>query len=383
MKKNRMFFAAAGIALLLLSTSCTGIFNNKDKATAADQPPVSSDVSPVGSDVSFDDHKPYSLRVKNESGVDLVAFKGKIAKDSLISGVKANSTAGLKFDPKIFNATEDFALLFLTKEQYDANKNNLDAVKNQAFTSCYAFYNQNGENETLYRISSKLGGNAKLVLRNGTAYNIELRIDSPDGDVLGYVASRNANTVLNVEAGRDMVIYPVFRRYSKKTGEMYTIKPTTPKGNPIAAQKAFEEGEQVLRLGDLWANATLKNFTTGGCYVTLTNKVTTTGVVLMKNGEEVYTSTGVKTVNTGKSVTYFIPFPKAGDAYPATMNLTLGVSTFNGIQFNAKAFEFKRDHAYKFDVSGTSYDDMQPSDIEPYFPDDKPIDVDKALFGND
>lgn len=377
MKKSRVYCAAICIAAIVLSASCVGIFNN-DKGKKDNQTVDTS------SAVSFDDHKPYSLRVKNESGVDLIAFKGKIAKDSLISGVKAQSTVGLKLDNKLFNTTEDFALLFLTKEQYEANKNNLDAVRNQAFTSCYAFYNANGENEMLYRVSSKLGGDAKLVLRNNTKFNIELRVDSPDGDVLGYVAAQNSNTVLNVEAGKDMVIYPVFRRYSAKKNEMYSINPTLDDGSPVATQQVFKKGENELRLGDLWDTANMKNFTTGGCYVTLINAVKTTGVVLMNNGKEVVTSTGVKTVGIGESVTYFIPFPKAGNSvFPETMKLTLGVSTFQGKQFSTKEYEFKRDHAYKFTVNGRSYTDMQPTEIEPYSADDKPVDVEKALFGKE
>lgn len=303
---------------------------------------------------------------------------------SLYYPVRAHSEAGLKLDNKLFNTTEDFALLFLTKELYESNKNNLDAVKNQAFTSCYAFYNANGENEMLYRVSSKLGGDAKLVLRNNTKFNIELRVDSPDGDVLGYVAAQNSNTVLNVEAGKDMVIYPVFRRYSAKKNEMYTISPTTAKGNPIFSQRSFEAGEQEFRVGDLWNNATLTNFTTGGCYVTLINAVKTTGVVLMKNGKEVVTSTGVKTVNSGKEASYFIPFPKAGNSvFPDEMELTLGVSTFGGDSVDAKPFTFKRDHSYKFTAKGATHDDITVSDIEPYSADDKPVDVEKALFGKE
>lgn len=112
--------------------------------------------------VSWGDNKDYCVRVKNESSVNLVAFKGIIEKATLLGGVLSGATAGLKLVPELFTDSCDFALQFITEEQYKANANDLSKVKNAAFTSCYAFYNKNDENNILYRISSKLGGAAKL-----------------------------------------------------------------------------------------------------------------------------------------------------------------------------------------------------------------------------
>ena len=237
MKRTSAVFSAALIAVGLMVSGCKTNAEDTDNGPHGTKDPLSN--------VSFDDHRTYSVRVKNETDVDLVAFKGKIAKDTLIGGVKAHSEAGLKRNEQLFNATGDFALLFLTTEQYSANQNNLTKVQNQAFTACYAFYNKNGQNETVYRISSSLGGDAKLVLRNNTKYNIELRQNSPDGEVLGYVGANTASTVLNVASGTEMTIFPVFRRYSHKKNEMYTINPTTPEGDPLATQRSFEKGGMI------------------------------------------------------------------------------------------------------------------------------------------
>ncbi|MEL3904509.1 MAG: hypothetical protein P1P63_05300 [Treponemataceae bacterium] len=345
-----------------------------------------AEISDLSSVVSWEDEKSYCVRVKNESTVDLIAFKGTIEKENLLSGVKAHSEAGLKLVPELFTNTCDFALQFITKKQYEENKNNLSALKNQAFTSCYAFYNKNGENNILYRISDKLGGDAKLVCRNSTDFNIELRVDSPDGVILGYVPARNANLVLNVEAGKDMVIFPVFRRYSVKKNEMYSINPVTAEGNPLATQRSFKKGETVLNIAELRRNASLTNFTTGGCYVTMINNNSNTGVVFKKAADEVVTSLGVKTVNPSEAETYFIPFPKADDgSLPDSVKFKLGASTFASTTVyapNTETFELKKDCAYKITVSGTSMDSITVSDIEPYGENNK-IDVNKALFGKD
>lgn len=378
--KNLKFMVFAMLAIALLFYSCKFSASLKKEGNEGN---VSTGVSTI----SWDDHKDYCVRVKNESSVNLVAFKGSIEKSNLLSGVKAHSEAGLKLVPELFTNTCDFALQFITEEQYNANKNNLSALKNQAFSSCYAFYNKNGDNNILYRISSNLGGDAKLVCRNATDFNIELRIDSPDGEILGYVPARNANLTLNVEAGKDMVIFPVFRRYSAKKNEMYSINPVTASGNPLSTQRAFTKGEEVLNLADLWNNAKLDNFTTGGCFITLMNNHNSTGVVLRNGANEIVTSLGVKTVNPGKSVTYFIPFPKAGGkTFPDSIKLQIGASTFalpsTSYAGNTKTFEFQKDCAYKIVVTGNSPDEIIVSDIENFAENgSNKVDVNEALFG--
>ncbi|MDR1565700.1 MAG: hypothetical protein LBS48_00260, partial [Treponema sp.] len=74
----------------------------------------------------------YSVRITNNSSVDLVVFKGTVSKSTLMGGVKAkDSNHGMKKDPALFPATGDFPLVFITEDQYENNKNDLD-VLNQA-----------------------------------------------------------------------------------------------------------------------------------------------------------------------------------------------------------------------------------------------------------
>ena len=151
MKKKNLFFAAVCIMAILLSTACGNAFGNKGKDSNQGN-------TPAESTVSFDSFKPRSISVKNNTGVKLIAFKGEISSSTLISGVPAHaSNHGLRMDETLFNETGDFALLFLTEEVYNKNKNNLAAVKNSPFASVYAFYNKTGSNDLVYTISSKSG----------------------------------------------------------------------------------------------------------------------------------------------------------------------------------------------------------------------------------
>ncbi len=349
----------------------------------------------TGPVVSWENHSDYCIRVKNETAINLIAFKSAIEKDKMLGGIKAGDTVGLKRNPQLFAETCDFPVLFVTEEQYNKHKNNLSGLKD-IFTSLYAFYNKNAErnpdNEVLYRVSSKLGGDARVVCTNNSKYNIELRLNSPDGEVLGYVPSMHANIILNVTPLTDMVIFPVFRRYSPKKKEMYSIKPVDKFGKPIFDQKVFKVGDNNLELGALWEEANQAGFTTGGCYITLINNHSK-GMSLYKARERLRTSINVSTVNSGEQETYFIPFPTVGqNTLPDTLKLKIGAGHFvsGPVYTAAEFFEFKKDCVYKLEVTGST-SEVILSDITPYdisgnggVVEDgvgNKLDVEKALFG--
>jgi len=112
-----------------------------------------------------------ALVVKNETSKDLVAFKGRLSADALIGGVPAGAQQHyLEKKAGLFTKTEDFALIFLTLEQYNANKGNLGALENAPFTRVWAFYNASEPDlNTVINISGTLGGDNKLVIQNMTS----------------------------------------------------------------------------------------------------------------------------------------------------------------------------------------------------------------------
>jgi len=91
--------------------------------------------------VSFENYSSPSIRVKNDTGERLIAFKDTLTPSALISGIPAYASAhGLKNDPVLFNNTSTFVLILITEEQYKKNENNLSALNNYEFARLYAFY---------------------------------------------------------------------------------------------------------------------------------------------------------------------------------------------------------------------------------------------------
>jgi hypothetical protein len=129
--------------------------------------------------VDFTSHNdgPYSIIVSNNTSQRLVAFKGDLRADALIGGIPGgNKNHRLPYVPELFDKTEDFPLILLTEEQYNANKDNLLSQKNYPFTRVYVFYNKTGDNSIVYEIAEGLGGNNSLrIINPSSSLNVEIR----------------------------------------------------------------------------------------------------------------------------------------------------------------------------------------------------------------
>jgi hypothetical protein len=184
----------------------------------------------------------FSIKVKNDTNKKLVAFKGTPSANTLISGIPAGGGEhGLKKDAALFSSTSDFVLFIVTEEDYLANKDNPQVLENKPFTRLYAFYNTNSVNANVYRISSILGGNKRIVLQNATDYNIELRQDSQEyGQTIGYTTSQTYNTTFYVEAN-DYMVFPVFRKFNTVLGEIMSGYPVFQEAGPLEGKAWFTE----------------------------------------------------------------------------------------------------------------------------------------------
>lgn len=316
-----------------------------------------------GEKVSFENFQTRSISVKNNTGERLVAFKGAIESASLISGVPANaSNHGLKLDPALFSATGDFALLFLTEKVYNENKDNLAAVKNSPFASIYAFYNKTGSNDLVYTISSNSGGNAKLTLQNNSAFNVEIRCNSPEGEVLGYVGAYTANTVININPG-DYTLYPIFKKYIARDNEIYSVVPKFQKTKKPYAQDFAITDADSWNVGELWDASTLQ-LSSGGFYLTINNQ-SNTAVRFKKGTTEFETSLGIKGIKSGSQATFFVAFNKDADgAYPDSFSmetLTIGSALYPN---KIPAYTYKLDTKYTITIKGDQQDNLTLEPIE-------------------
>jgi hypothetical protein len=245
MKKTRFLFILLLVAgLVLRFTSCD---------------------SEKEADISFQSFSPASVYIDNNTIEKLIAFKDKISLNNLISGIPSYAlNHGLKKDAALFNITGPFALIFITEEQYNKNKANLENAV--VFARLFAFYHTEATVNSRYQISSKAGGTGRIILNNPTSKNVIIRMNGPTGEILGYVPPYIINMPLCVQAPDIYSLYPVITYYSPVTGELYSVIPTYASGEleglPYVKLIALSTADAVVswNLGGI-INETDFNFT--------------------------------------------------------------------------------------------------------------------------
>ena len=165
-------FLLIGMFVFFAFSSCKMISNSGDTGNSG-----SGGNSSVSGELDFTSYPTNSaIVVDNNSSENLVLFKNQLRSQNMIGAIEANAVNHhIKKDPALFGATESFTLIAITEEQYNANKADLNALKNTPFARLYAFYNADAENNTVYQISNALGGDCQIILQNTTSYNVELR----------------------------------------------------------------------------------------------------------------------------------------------------------------------------------------------------------------
>ena len=361
MKRIKRNFALALLAGAALSF---GIFAGCDNGSSGDDENGGGNAQ---TEDIFQSYSPGSISVDNMTNQRLIAFKGAVSASTLISGIPADCRGHmLKLDTKLFNKTGDFALYLLTEDQYNENKNDLTAVRNSPFAIIYAYYDKSAESTLSFPISQYSGGNGKLTLNNNSAFNCEIRINSPRGDILGYVGSYEVNKTVNMEPG-DYTLFPAFKKFvsnaNNGTGEIYTFEPkyvTT--GGPLSVDFAIDGTAQAWDVGNLYDPSRIA-LSTGGFYLTVNNQSRT--AVQFKNGNTEYeTSVGIRGIKSGASTTFFVAFTKLSDGtYPEKLEMQQLNIGGSGFPFYIPTQEFKLDTRYTVTVSGAEKDNLTLSTI--------------------
>jgi hypothetical protein len=261
----------------------------------------------------------YSVRIKNNSSVDLVVFKGTVSQSTLMGGVKAKeSNHGMKKDPVLFAETGDFPLVFITEDQYKENKNNLDALNQKPYTRVYAFYNKNGENNSIYEVSDKFGGVNELIINNLSSYTVELRRDGVYGEPLGFARNGMVNQKFYLETD-DYQLFPVFKKYIPTRDIIQTIYPKYSSGIPKSVSFGFgdDNGPRYTLDVKTYLDDNSTAMSTGAAYLVINNQ-SNSGIRLFKGGNFVTNSAGIATINNGLTKTFQIEMPTVpgtNDAY--------------------------------------------------------------------
>lgn len=304
--------------------------------------------------VSFQSFSPSSVLIFNHTGERLIAFKGSVSPNTLISGIPPYAANhGLKCDPVLFSTTGDFVLVLITEAQYNTHKHNLAAAT--VFTRIYAFYSHESTNNPIYTISASIGGTGQLIVNNPTRFNVTLHKDSPFGETIGYVPAGLIKTVINLQAPGDYTVYPVIIYYNPITQEVASLIPKYENDMPISVSFALS-GDMAYTfdlslIGDVDFDPT-----SGGAYFRIINNaVTAIGFYL--GSVTMLTSRGTSSINPGSNATFFINFNKNhDDLYPETQSFSsfrIGHPA-NLLPVTEQVYEL--DYVYEIEVTGSAGD---------------------------
>lgn len=361
MLKRKLGLLVAAAVMVGMFTSCLNVNVNKDKGT---------DDTPKGNGIDYKDYAPdnYSIKVKNDSKKNVVCFQNTPREGNLISGVKAGAVVGLKKND-LFATTHDFILFVVTEEDYLANINNLQALDKTPFATVYAYYNaESAEPQVnkVYTISSYMGGEYYILINNSEKYNVELRQDSLYGESIAFAGAYTTQTKIAMTEG-DYGIFPVFRKYSKRTGEIVTSFPKyTVDGKDYPVFFSFSlDTDNTSKEFDVskWFNGDLfsSTETPSAAYIAIHNGNGGTGVCLYKgaNMEAAITSTGGKNINGSKTLTFEVPMTALGKGtYSSTATVSGWEIGTSMKKVSLETQELEAGKMYYIEVGGDNYANM-------------------------
>jgi VCBS repeat-containing protein len=345
--------------------------------------PTDGSETPADGELSFESFASPSVIVDNLTGQRLVAFKGSLNPNYMISGIPAYASShGLKKNAALFTTTGDFVLVLITEEQYNANKNNLGSLENLAFARIFAFYNNSGTNNNHFQISSKIGGSGRLSIVNPTPYNVEIRSGGPTGEILGYAPREmTMGTVLYLNGPDVYDIYPVFKFFNHNDGELYSVVPKFTagalQGKPFGERIVFEDGAMNKSFNmNKVSEAGSFNLSSGGVYIRVVNNADT-AVSFLQGGEERTTSTGVKSISPARSNMFTIQITRNTDGtYPEDQAIAQLTIEAVGNSLSIPSQRYKLDYMYEIEVLGDNASVMELGPME----EKEKIDLDK-IFG--
>jgi len=347
MKKiNKAVILTLVISALFMVFSCDADDDGSDKKK--------EDKQGTDSGPDFTSHTNYSIRVRNNSGQRLVAFKNELAVDKVIGGIQTGGPYGLSKD--LFGVNpEAFVLILLTEKQYNDNKSYLKALEQTPFTRMFAFYNSTGTNETIFEISDRLGGNCTIEIQNLSKLDVEIRLNGIYGETLGYARNNTLRTQLYVNPA-DYLLFPVFIKYNSVKNEIITVYPKGVNDLPwFTQQQVGADGVSSISFN---VTEIINNihFSTGTAWLIIDNQSTDTAVQLQKGNVVQLTPMGISSINSGYSRTYQVEMAKVPgtNKYAETANIGSYNVGRTGQTLTIGNYDLKVDTIYKVTVTGSA-----------------------------
>lgn len=359
MLKRKLGLLVAAAVMVGMFTSCINIMGDRKNNS---EPTTNTNVV---DGVDYGDYASnYALIVKNNTSKDMVIFYGEPANGQIVGGVKGNATTHLKKNASIFKSATDYVVYVVTKEDYNQYyKQDPQTLASSPYTTFYAVYNDKCVNEYVYEISNSLQGKYKLILNNGSKYNVELRNKSPEnGEVLAFALAQSYEMSYKMDEGEYM-IFPVFRKFDRVSKEIISTYPTYSAGELAGEAKSYEfslDSKTTERQfnAKTWAEGV--NFTPSAAYIKIQNNADQgMQFFLSASSTPMITSAGGKRINDGTSLTFAITMEKlTNNTYEeekVVAGYRLATNRIDNIYLNGTsdtAVTYKAGYLYTYTVTG-------------------------------
>jgi len=318
--------------------------------------------------VDFTNHQNASIRVRNNTNIRLVAFKGLPALENRLGGIPANaSNHGLSRDG--FSTSVDFALTLVTETEYNratAAGGNQALANAEKFNVIYAFYNQNGTNNNIFAINAQSGGTGRLILENPTAWNIEIRQNAFNGQTLGFIGPYTSIQTLNLEPG-EYIFYPVMRRFNSLLGEIIDAQPVFPDGviagTPYFRPLLINTSPITWNFREIVQDTTI-NMNSGAAFVRVINN-SQAAIQFFNGATALQTSMAWTYLNPGQNMVFQVAFPRNPDgsfSFTHTADFGIGVPGV-GRTGNVPPRTVTIDWLYEIQVTGSNASNIVSSEL--------------------
>jgi hypothetical protein len=239
----------------------------------------------------------------------MVLFQGQTPTvNNIIGGVKAGASRDLDISSHVsdFQIGGFMILRGITLDEYNANKSNLAQAKIEY--SAMATYGQGKKFRT--EINPSFMGDYMYRVSNIGRIGMELRKDSPDGEKVGYLPSLANAMTLYADSTDGFTLYPVYVYYSKSTGQVTTLRPTTMFDTVTVSPRSATAGQVQSYTFPADTGATWENIkstlTSPVAYITVTNNVIGQSGRVTLAGSYLKSQNGFDTIGSGETLTYEI-----------------------------------------------------------------------------
>ena len=310
-----------------------------------------------GDGISWSNENNGTLTVINNTAKDMVIFQGQTPSASnIMGGVRGLATRvfDVSDDVDDFNIGGFLILRGVSLDEYNANKTNLSRAKVEY--SAMATYGQGKKYRT--EISPNYTGENAYRVTNLGRIGMELRKDSPDGEKIGYLPSLASNMLLYADNTSGFAIYPVFVYYSKSTGQVTTLKPTSQfETVGVSPRPAAGSEIQAYTLpadqGATWDSikATLSSPVS---YVTVTNSVQNQSArVTLSGTNRLNSQNGYDSIGSGEMLTYEIQSTTEGTQKAIMLVYYNGALNIPVLNSSGQTPTLKNGYDYTINVSGS------------------------------